>query len=75
MLNMIMFLPFGLMLPLVFPKRINRFYLVALISLAATALIEGIQYAIGRVGDVDDMIANLMGGAAGFAYIHYYVMR
>ena len=66
MLNMIMFLPFGLMLPLVFPKRINRFYLVALISLAATALIEGIQYAIGRVGDVDDMIANLMGGAAGF---------
>lgn len=66
MLNMIMFLPFGLMLPLVFPKRINRFYIAALISLAATALIEGVQYAIGRVGDVDDMIANLMGGAAGF---------
>ncbi len=66
MLNMIMFLPLGLMLPLVFPKRVNRFYKVTLITLAATALIEGVQYAIGRVGDVDDMIANLMGGAAGF---------
>ncbi len=66
MLNIIMFLPFGLMLPLVFPKSINRFYKVTLIALAATALIEGVQYAIGRVGDVDDMIANLMGGAAGF---------
>jgi glycopeptide antibiotics resistance protein len=67
MLNIAMFLPFGLFLPFVFPTRFNRAYKVRLIALFATLAIEILQYFLGRAADIDDVIANTLGGIAGFA--------
>ena len=67
MLNIVMFLPLGLLLPFVFPKRVNRVYTVALIALCVTLVIEILQYFLGRAADIDDVIANTLGGIAGFA--------
>lgn len=67
MLNIIMFVPFGLLLPIVFPKRMNRSYKTVAVILATTVLIEAIQYFIGRTSDIDDVIANLVGGVAGYS--------
>ncbi|MEL7609716.1 MAG: VanZ family protein [Bacillota bacterium] len=67
MLNIAMFLPLGLFLPFAFPRRGNRAYKVALIALCATLAIEITQYFLGRAADIDDVIANTLGGVAGFA--------
>ena len=67
MLNILMFVPLGMLLPLVFPRRAGRFYMTALIVLGTTVLIEAAQYFIGRASDIDDVIANLVGGIAGYA--------
>lgn len=67
MLNIIMFVPLGILLPFAFPKRVNRLYKAAAVIFATTVLIELIQYFIGRAADIDDVIANFTGGIAGYA--------
>ncbi len=64
-LNVLMFVPLGLLLPASF-QRMRRFEATAGVVLATTLLIEIAQYFIGRSADVDDVIMNFLGGVIGF---------
>lgn len=70
--NVIGFIPFGMMLPVVLRKNIG-FWKVCLLSFELTLFIE-ISQLVLRVGscDVDDMILNTLGGCLG--YVVYRVM-
>lgn len=61
--NVIMFVPLGALLPLVF-KRVKPVHSV-FICLAVTCVIEVVQPVVGRTGDLDDVIANFFGGGLG----------
>jgi glycopeptide antibiotics resistance protein len=64
--NIVAFLPFGLLLPLIRRGRATLWQ-AALFALAISLTIEAGQYFSGRrVPDVDDLILNTLGGAAGF---------
>ena len=66
LLNIGMFVPYGLLLPLVFPG-LRHFPKTALAVLATTVSIETLQFFIGRSADIDDVIMNLAGGMLGYA--------
>lgn len=65
-LNIAMFVPLGLLLPLA-GRRFRRFTATAAVVLATTVLIEVTQFFIGRSADIDDVIMNFAGGVLGFA--------
>lgn len=68
--NILAFMPFGFFLPM-FSKRFHIFLNTVFYSLELSILVELIQL-ITKVGsfDVDDIILNTLGGAAGFlAYL------
>lgn len=70
--NVIMFVPLGFLLPLVF-KRVKPIHSV-FICLAVTCVIEAVQPVVGRTGDLDDVIANFLGGILG-AVISAVIIR
>ena len=71
MLNIIMFIPLGVFLPSVFPKT-SKWMSVISKALFISALIEILQFLTGRHADINDLIANTMGAATGYAlYIIY----
>lgn len=65
MLNVLMFVPLGLLLPLA-GQRLRRLRVTAGFVLATTVSIEVVQYFIGRSADIDDVIMNFLGGMVGF---------
>ncbi|MBS7224590.1 MAG: VanZ family protein [Clostridiaceae bacterium] len=65
-LNIAMFIPYGLLLPLAMLK-LRHWYRTGLAVLGTTVSIEIVQYFIGRSADIDDVIMNLTGGLLGFA--------
>lgn len=74
MLNILMFLPFGFLLPVVFPKKMNSFSRICAVVLTVTVMIEAMQYFIGRVADVSDVVTNFAGGLCGFSiYVMLYM--
>ena len=66
MLNIFMFVPLGFLLPLVINKKSFGFIATLFSCLGITLAIEFIQYIIGRVADIDDVIANTLGVIVGF---------
>lgn len=66
LMNVVMFVPYSLLLPLVFPG-LRHFPKTALAVLATTVSIETFQFFIGRSADIDDVIMNLAGGLLGYA--------
>lgn len=64
--NVIGFIPFGLILPIINKKR-RRFIIIALISFQISLAIEIAQLFL-KVGsfDVDDLFLNTMGGIIGY---------
>jgi len=64
-MNIVMFVPYGLLLPTVF-QRLRTWWKTGLTALASTVLIETTQYFIGRSADIDDVIMNLTGGLLGY---------
>ena len=65
--NTVLFLPLGAALPLLFP-RLRRWipFLTAVIGILL--LVEAAQYILGvGAADVDDLLLNTLGAAAGFA--------
>jgi len=79
-LNIAMFVPFGLLVPLLWPRAgsIGR---VAGLSLAASTVIELTQLALWltlgnhRTVDVNDLIANTVGGVLGLIVLRFAVTR
>ncbi|MDN9333393.1 VanZ family protein [Clostridioides difficile] len=69
--NILVFIPFGLFLPMVFTKY--RACIKAIfISFWLIFSIEFIQYFTGRSADIDDVILNLLGSLLG--YIIYWIL-
>lgn len=62
--NIVMFLPWGLGLPLLW-KKYQSFLHLAFMSLMLPICIEFVQLFIGRSVDVDDVILNFAGGMLG----------
>lgn len=75
-LNVILFVPLGLLLPLMTRKELQA-KRVALRCLAASAAIELTQLGMyiafrnGRGADVDDLISNTLGGVLGFLILRW----
>ena len=63
--NILMFVPLGVLMPIVFPK-LRSFWRLSLCALGITVLIEITQYFTGRSADIDDVIMNTVGGMLGF---------
>ena len=64
-LNIIMFMPLGFLLPLIW-VNFRRCSVVALTGLGFSALIEFLQLFNDRISDVDDLIMNTFGACAGY---------
>lgn len=62
--NIVMFMPWGLGLTLLWKKN-QKLWVVVLYSLGLTVLIETVQLFIGRSVDVDDLILNFSGSLLG----------
>lgn len=62
--NIVMFMPWGFGLLLLWKKR-QRFFSAAAYSLALPVLIEACQLFTGRSVDVDDLLLNFLGGCLG----------
>ena len=66
LLNIAMFLPLGVLLPLSV-KRFQRWYWMLAAGAGASFLIETLQYTLGRgQADVDDLICNTLGAMLGY---------
>lgn len=66
LLNIAMFLPLGVLLPLSV-KRFQRWYWMLAAGVGASFLIEALQYSLGRgQADVDDLICNILGAMLGY---------
>jgi len=64
-LNILLFLPFGLFVPLLWDKH-KRFGHTLSASLAFSLLIELSQLWNNRSTDIDDLLMNMLGGCFGF---------
>lgn len=66
--NIILFLPYGFFLS--YFVKLKKVKIITILSLFVSFIVEIIQYRIGRVFDVDDIILNVIGGIIG-----YYLYR
>lgn len=63
--NVIMLVPFGILLPFTF-KKFRRWYYTIPCGLALVVFIEVMQYFVRRVPDIDDAILNFIGVIIGY---------
>lgn len=63
--NLLIFLPMGLLPPLLW-KRWRHLWAAVSLSAGASLLIEALQLFVGRSVDVDDLILNTLGGLMGY---------
>ncbi|NRQ33675.1 VanZ family protein [Nonomuraea sp. NN258] len=68
-LNVLITVPIGILLPLVFPGAFGRVHRVFLAGSALVLVTELVQLGTGRHADVDDVIANSAGAAFGAALV------
>ena len=73
--NVVMFLPLGLFLPVMWPKlaRFFRFLAVCFLLILTVELVQ-LATLLGSF-DVDDLILNLLGAALGFWLLKLWQMR
>lgn len=62
--NVIVFIPFGFFVSNYLKN--GKFWTPVFITLATSAVIELVQYKIGRAMDIDDIILNVLGGLLGY---------
>jgi len=62
--NILLFVPYGFFASYYLKNK--KFGLIAFLTLIVSFTIEAVQYYIGRVFDIDDIILNLIGGIIGF---------
>jgi len=63
--NILMFVPVGLFVPIVFAKA-RSFWKTMCMAFVFTFSIETFQYLTGRSADIDDLILNLLGAMIGY---------
>ena len=70
--NLLLFVPMGAMLPMLFPKRFGRFWKTILFIVLFVFILEILQFlTFYGSADVDDLIFNTFGAAVG--YFLYYM--
>lgn len=62
--NIVLFIPYGFLASYFLNNK--KFSVITILTLIATLTIETVQYYIGRVFDIDDIILNLVGSIVGF---------
>lgn len=67
LLNIMMFMPLGFLLPLAFSDKVQKWRHVLVISFSLTVITELVQLVSRRGTDINDVIANTVGGLCGFA--------
>ena len=68
--NLVLFLPMGMAVPVLFEKKINKFWKFLLFIVITTFVIEIIQFLTMRgTADIDDIILNSLGGCIGYGII------
>jgi glycopeptide antibiotics resistance protein len=72
--NLALLFPLGIYLPLLFPK-LNHFFIVLIVSLLFSLLIETIQLITRfRVADVDDVLLNTTGAMMGYILLQLFFL-
>ncbi len=64
-LNMILFVPFGFLLPLAFGNAKWNWKRITVVTLFVVCVIEFMEYLSGRYMDIDDLIVNTLGSVIG----------
>jgi glycopeptide antibiotics resistance protein len=62
--NIIVFIPYGFYVSYLI--KINKMYVITILTLITSLAIEFTQLSIGRVFDIDDIMLNLLGGLIGY---------
>lgn len=62
--NIILFIPYGFLVSYIIKNK--RFSVISILTIIVSVTIETVQYYIGRVFDIDDIILNLIGSIGGF---------
>ncbi len=70
-LNILLFVPFGFLVPMIWKKMNNIFYVFGS-GLLLSVLIEASQLLNLRITDVDDLIMNVGGALAGFIIFNIF---
>lgn len=70
--NVVCFVPFGFVLPVI-SKNQRKFWKILFLSFLTSLLVELIQL-VSKVGscDVDDMLLNTLGGIIGYVLFHFF---
>lgn len=68
--NVILFLPFGILIGRY--VKTNKLSIALFLGLITSLSIEVIQFSIGRVFDIDDIILNVFGCCLGFVFYHFF---
>ncbi len=71
-LNIVLFMPLGFLLPLIWPK-LNKMKSVLIAGISLSLLVEISQLLNIRSTDIDDLIANTAGAILGFFIFRLYV--
>lgn len=72
-LNILLFVPFGFLLPCCNPKALSRAGFAILGGLVVSTVIEGLQMLLGLgYCDIDDIMANALGAAIGYGGYRLY---
>ena len=71
-LNVVMFLPFGYLIPATNPRYLRKWSFAMMGGLVTSTVIEGCQmiFQLGQ-SDVDDIIANTLGAVLGYALVRF----
>ena len=62
--NILLFIPYGFLSSYYLDNK--KFSVITILTVITTLTIETVQYYIGRVFDIDDIILNLLGSIVGF---------
>lgn len=74
-INLLMFVPMGAGLPLLFPKKFGGFWKTLLFIAALVAGIEILQFlTFCGSADIDDLLFNTFGAAVGY-FIYYIISK
>ncbi|HET7627908.1 MAG TPA: VanZ family protein [Bacillales bacterium] len=72
--NILLFLPQGLLLPILF-RKCRNFFLLFFVAVVSSFTIESLQYAYAkRIFDIDDILLNVVGAIIGWALVMHVII-
>ena len=68
-LNILLFVPMGILLPMIWGKETFNVKSIAMFSFGLSCIIESMQIFTFRLTDIDDLITNLIGALLGYGLL------